>query len=163
MASAAHIMRARQAVPSSFALRWSWWATVPLALAAVACAVPWLLMRLPEWGFALQRGFALVCHQQPDRSFNLFGGAVAVCTRCLGIYLGAAAGSLVGVLPRAAWRWLIVAVAINILDWLAESSGMHGNWAFTRFVLGIALGAGAAMLVRASAEQFGIPTQVNET
>jgi len=143
--------------------RWSWWAAAPLALAAAACAVPWLLMRSPELGFALQRGFALVCHQQPVRSFSLFGGAVAVCTRCLGIYLGAAAGSLVGVLPRAAWRWLIVAVAINILDWLAESSGMHGNWAFTRFVLGIALGAGAAMLVRASAEQFGIPTQVNET
>ena len=55
-------------------------------------ATPWLLAHSPVIGFALQRGFALVCHQQAERSFVLFGGSVAVCARCLGIYLGAAVG-----------------------------------------------------------------------
>src|SRR5215467_12188779 len=73
---------------------------MPLAMAAAACAVPWLLAHSPEIGFALQRGFALVCHQQTERSFFLFGGSVAVCARCLGIYLGATAG----LLPRAPRR-----------------------------------------------------------
>jgi len=134
-----------------------------MALAAVACAVPWLLMRSPELGFALQRGFALVCHQRPERSFVLFGSCVAVCARCLGIYLGAAMGLLLRVSRQVAWQCLLAAVAINGLDGLAESSGMHENWVSTRFVLGIALGAGAAMLVRARAEGFRVPTQVNGT
>jgi len=129
---------------------WGWWATVPLGLAAIACAVPWLITHSPELGLALQRGFALVCHQRAERSFVLLGGSVAVCARCLGIYLGAGLGLLLRVSRQVAWRWLNVAVALNSLDGFTEIAGIHGNWIGTRFVLGIALGMAGAMVVTAT-------------
>jgi len=120
---------------------------LPLGLAGAAIAAPWLLAHAPELGFALQRGFALVCHQQPERSFVLFGGSVAVCARCLGIYLGAAAGLLLRISRRAAWRWLMLTVALSLADWTAEVSGIHGNSMDMRFTLGLALGMAGAMMV----------------
>jgi len=133
---------------------------MPLAMAATACAVPWLLAHSPEIGFALQRGFALVCHQQTERSFFLFGGSVAVCARCLGIYLGATAGLLLRAPRRIAMQFFIVTLAINVADGLVEFTGLHANWMLARFVLGIALGAAAAMLVAASSES---PTEAKRT
>ena len=37
---------------------------------------------------------ALVCHQQPERSFHRGGAQYPVCARCLGLYLGAVIGVL---------------------------------------------------------------------
>ncbi len=34
------------------------------------------------------------CHQKAERSLSVFGGQMAVCARCFGIYAGAIAGSL---------------------------------------------------------------------
>ena len=137
---------------------WNRWSLAPLALVLAACAVPPLFVHSPELALALQRAFALVCHQQPQRSFVLFGGSVAVCARCLGIYLGAAAGLMVRVSRRVAWRWLIAAVAINLVDWLAEFAGVHGNWMGARFALGLLLGAVAAMMI-ATAEKTRTPAK----
>jgi len=36
--------------------------------------------------------FSRICHQAPSRCFYLFGFPLAVCTRCLGIYLGFLSG-----------------------------------------------------------------------
>jgi len=138
------------------------WALVPVIFVCTAIAAPWLLAHSPEIGFALQRGFALVCHQQPERSFVLFGGAVAVCARCLGIYLGAAVGLFVRVSRRLVWRCVIASVALNLVDWAAELAALHGNWMFARFALGLTLGATAAMLVIASTDVVKIPTQAKE-
>ena len=136
------------------------WAVVPLVFACATIATPWLMSRVPILSFALQRGFSLVCHQLPGRSFILFGGAIAVCARCLGIYLGAAAGLLVLIPRQFARRLLTAATALNLVDWLAELAGLHGNWMATRFLLGITLGAAAAMLVTASiGEGNNIPPQ----
>jgi uncharacterized membrane protein len=43
---------------------------------------------------------ALVCHQQPERSFHRAGAQYPVCARCLGLYTGATLG--------VAW-WIVVA------------------------------------------------------
>ena len=119
--------------------------------AMVAVATPWLFSHSPALGFALQRGFSLVCHQNPDRSFVVFGGTVAVCARCLGIYLGAAVGLAAAcVSEQLARRLLFAAAAVNLVDWLAEFTGLHGNWMFARFALGLALGMTGAMLVAAN-------------
>ena len=120
---------------------------MPLALASAAIATPSLLEHSPALAFALRRGFALVCHQQPERSFFLFGGSVAVCARCLGIYVGASAGLLVRVSRQVARRSLIAAAAFNVVDGFWEFAGMYGNWSGTRFALGIALGMAGATLV----------------
>ena len=92
---------------------WNGWALAPIALVAAVLAVPYFQMHgfLPI-AFALQRGFALVCHQRPERSFWIFGAPVAVCARCLGIYLGAA----IGLLFRTSRR-----VAIHLLHRRGDS------------------------------------------
>jgi uncharacterized membrane protein len=93
----------------------------------------------------LHQGFALVCHQRPERCFWIFGAPIAVCARCLGIYIGAAIGLLVRTSQTLAIRLLIAGSAITLLDGLAEASGLHGNWPEFRFVLGLALGASAGI------------------
>ena len=113
-------------------------------------ATPLLSHSIPMLGFALQRSLSLACHQQPDRSFVLFGGTVAVCARCLGVYTGAAIGLLFKLPRELAWKLFVSAVAINGLDWLAEVEGLHNNWMLLRFVLGILLATAGAMLVAAS-------------
>ncbi len=139
----------------SLQLRWSGWALLPLAFVAAVVAAPYLLNHgFPAIGFGLYRGFAIVCHQRPERSFWIFGGTVAVCSRCLGIYLGAAAGLLFRSSRRIALRLLIAAATLNVLDAVTELAGLHGNWLAVRFVLGWALGATMGLLISSSRTSF---------
>ena len=126
----------------------NWRLIVPAALFLAALAAPVLAASgYPLAAFALQQFFSRVCHQEPARSFFLFGTPVAVCARCLGIYLGAAAGALLRA-PRAVMvRMLLAAAAFNLLDILTESAGLHGNWMLVRFILGAALGVALAACV----------------
>ncbi len=127
-------------------------ALVPAALAALAIAAPYLLTHgSPATAFVLERGFALVCHQRPERSLLFFGAPVAICARCLGIYLGAATGLLLRSSRHIALRWLLVAAAINLLDGITELAGLHGNWLLVRLTLGVILGAAGALLITSSA------------
>jgi len=134
-----------------FALLWNWSALAPLALVGAVIAAPYLLTHgFLAAGLALERGFALVCHQRLERSFWMFGGAVAVCSRCLGIYLGAAIGLLLRTSRVLAVRVLMAVAALNLLDAASELAGLHGNWLGVRFALGFVLGAGGALLVSSS-------------
>ena len=115
---------------------------------AVVIAAPYFLTHgFLAMGLALERGFAIVCHQRPERSFWIFGAEMAVCPRCLGIYLGAAVGLLFRTSRRMALRLLIAAAAANLLDAMTELAGLHGNWLALRFVFGLLLGATAASLI----------------
>ena len=137
--------------PGNLIARWNRWALAPLALVVVVLAVPYFLTHgfLPI-GTALQYGFSLVCHQRPERSFWIFGAPVAVCARCLGIYLGAAMGLLLRTSRRLALHLLTIAAALNLLDVATEFAGLHGNWMSVRFALGVALGAAGGLLITAS-------------
>ena len=127
---------------------WSPWATAPLLLAGIVLLAPYLLMHGPlPLGMVIYRGFSLVCHQHPERSFVIFGAPVAVCARCLGIYLGAAAGLLLRTSRQLALRFLIAAAGLNLLDWATELAGLHGNRMWVRFALGLGLGAAGALLI----------------
>jgi uncharacterized membrane protein len=123
-------------------------ALVPLALVALAISAPLLAMS-PLLSVSIRNFFSVVCHQDPARSFWIAGAPVAVCARCLGIYLGAALGALVAVRRGVALRIVAVAVAANALDVAAEWGGLHGNLPATRFGLGLALGAAVGALVAA--------------
>lgn len=132
-------------------LRSKSWIVAPVALAMAAVAVPSFSTHgFLVVAFALQRSFALVCHQHPERSFWLFGAPVAVCARCLGIYIGAGFGLLVRTSRRLALRILIAAAAINAIDAATELAGLHGNWMMVRFGLGMMLGAAGALLIGSS-------------
>jgi uncharacterized membrane protein len=131
-----------------FCLRCSTWSLIALLLAGAAVSVPWFFAHHSfTLALALDRGFALICHQRLERCFWIFGGAVAVCARCLGIYLGAAVGLLFRTSRTLALRLLIGAVALNLLDAITELAGLHGNWLAVRFVFGLTLGAAAALLI----------------
>jgi len=137
--------------------RWNWWILVPLAFVAAVVAAPFLLTHgFLALGLALERGFAIVCHQRPERSFWMFGAEVAVCARCLGIYLGVAIGLLFRTSRRIALPLLIAAAALNLLDATSELMGLHGNWLATRFVFGMLLGGTAALLISSSVRRTEI-------
>jgi len=111
-----------------------------------------------------------VCHQLPDRSFHLWSTQLPVCARCTGIYFGAAAVAIATVvrsprapgLPKREARIrialersrLVVALAVLpsaatlVFEWTAGVA--PGNW--IRFAAGLPIGAAAAWLVGAAAE-----------
>jgi hypothetical protein len=77
------------------------WAVV-LPLATFAATRPASDGLQPGFAFALviYRIGSIVCHQRPERSFQLFAGQMPVCARCTGIYVGAALMALVAPLRR---------------------------------------------------------------
>jgi|ERR1035437_2789866 uncharacterized membrane protein len=150
MASSPQIAIAPQS-PAAFLPAWRWWALVPLGLACAAVLEPYLLEHgSPLVSLVLYRGFSLVCHQRPERSFWISGAEMAVCSRCLGIYLGAAVGLLLRASRRIALRLLIAAVALNFFDALTELAGLHGKWLVIRFAFGLLLGSAATLLISSS-------------
>jgi len=124
------------------------WA-LPGTLAFAALAAPLLSGHLLA-AWAIREFFSRVCHQEAQRSFWIAGAPVAVCARCLGIYLGAAVGAWMRWPRRVAVRFLAVAAVINGLDVATEMAGLHGNWMDLRFVFGVVLGVGMAAVVAAS-------------
>jgi uncharacterized membrane protein len=75
-----------------------WALAMPLAPFAASHASP-----APFWyaaAFVLYGAGSVVCHQLPDRSFQLWSAQLPVCARCAGIYAGAAAAAVVA----ATWK-----------------------------------------------------------
>ncbi len=62
-----------------------------LWLAAIIAA-PWLRSRGSGAAGFVYACFGPICHQNPARSFFLWGYPLAVCARCLGVYAGFAGG-----------------------------------------------------------------------
>jgi uncharacterized membrane protein len=100
-----------------------------------------------EFGFA---AFRAVCHQQPERSFSLWGRQLPVCGRCLGIYLGMLAGALAYPLLRR-WHmpnWAILASAAPLVaEILAEASGLWPGDNTSRLATGLLLGPAFSVLI----------------
>lgn len=105
------------------------------------------VLGLPLLTFGVWQFFSLVCHQDPARSFWIAGVPIAVCSRCLGIYLGAAVGAWVQASRNTLLRALAIAIAASLLDFAAEMAGLHGNWPLVRFALGATLGGMMSALV----------------
>ncbi len=72
----------------------------------VAAAAPTLFAMLPvppAWQVRLL--YAPLCHQKAERSLLLFGETMAVCSRCAGLYFGAAAALILAVGMSKTLRW----------------------------------------------------------
>ena len=55
---------------------------------AAVFAAPYLKSQSSTYGNLIYTVFSPTCHQIPSRCLTLYGNPLAVCTRCLGIYLG---------------------------------------------------------------------------
>ncbi|HEK86703.1 MAG: DUF2085 domain-containing protein [Candidatus Saccharicenans sp.] len=67
-----------------------WWLTIiisGLILFSVFLA-PLFYNRQPTLSAFIYLLYSPLCHQQPSRSYFIFGHQLAVCSRCLGIYAG---------------------------------------------------------------------------
>jgi len=90
-------------------------------------------------GTAVYAALGWICHQRPERSWELWGRSLAVCVRCLGLYVGALLGAAAGLRfwkPAAA-----AALAVLGADWLVEAIGWLGSRPPWRFAIGLAAGA----------------------
>ena len=98
-----------------------------LALALAPLAAPLLAATHPVATLLIRSFFSRVCHQDPARSFMIEGSPVAVCVRCLGIYLGTAMGALLRLRRTPAAGLLVVALLLNLFDVAAAMLHWHGN------------------------------------
>ncbi|MCP9493805.1 MAG: DUF2085 domain-containing protein [Pyrinomonadaceae bacterium MAG19_C2-C3] len=96
----------------------------------------------------------LVCHQIPERSFQVGAHPLAVCTRCFGVYTGFACLTLLYPLMRSLTRddapprsLIIIALLPMCIDWTLGVTGLWTNTAWSRFATGAFLGACAAFYV----------------
>ena len=113
-----------------------------------------LLESAGQGGAGLARLFySPVCHQIPERSFAVCGGAQAVCARCAGLYWGGVAG-----LFAAAWlvvgrdrrlhpAWLVGALAPTLVDAALPWVGLQGLSALPRHLLAWPLGFVAGLFL----------------
>ena len=113
---------------------------------AMIVAAPWLMATQHALSaMILYRACALVCHQQPARSFTWWGFPLGVCVRCLGAYVGFACGWLCALrLPRLPRRRLFLAIAPLVIDWGLGATGLWLNTPLSRWLTGMLAGFAAA-------------------
>lgn len=146
-------------------LGWCCAVVVSLMIVAMTAATPWL-----SYGprLLIRLVFRTLCHQQPDRSFQIGGIPFAVCHRCFGIYSGIAAGLIGRSLVR---RWkavieenapaIVLGVVILVgLDWGLDIVGIWENTPLTRLATGFVAGCvGGIYLALALSRNPGQPDQ----
>jgi uncharacterized membrane protein len=111
--------------------------------------------------FAASRGWLIapflyllyqpICHQMPERSFELWGHQAAACHRCVGLY----AGFLVGLLMVPGWIGLrrVVArrpivIVLFALPLVADVALWNHNVWWSRFFTGVVAAVPLALLAQ---------------
>ena len=104
----------------------AWCALIVLAPAASSSA------GFVAFGGILYAFFSPLCHQIDARSFDLFGGPLAVCGRCSAIYFGFLCGTVAYPFASSLIRggrpgrmFLLIAVVPMLLDVVLEVTGIH--------------------------------------
>ena len=101
---------------------------------------------------ALVRGVgALVCHQQPQRSFHVHGRPLPVCARCTALYLSGAIGAVAGWfglarIPRRIRTILLVSALPTAATVVLEMGVMMDPGNAGRALAGLPLGGAAGWL-----------------
>ncbi|MEJ7618997.1 MAG: DUF2085 domain-containing protein [Pyrinomonadaceae bacterium] len=140
---------------------WPIWLTVcsaMLLLLALIALAPLLLARHETSSAAfIYRALGYVCHQVPERSFQLQGHPLPVCARCLGLYAGFLIGALTfplirplstkSALETPARRWFLLALVPTAIDFGLDLCGWWENTHASRALTGALLGAVSALYV----------------
>ncbi len=107
------------------------------------------------WGGLAYLFFHPVCHQLPERSFQLWNSQLAVCQRCSGIYFGFWLGILL--LPH------LTTISNGLLrrPWILGLFGLpmlinvfSPNFPLDRFLTGLLAGFPVSVFVVVAVEQF---------
>lgn len=98
--------------------------------------------------------FGFLCHQIPERSLHLESHALAVCSRCFGVYFGLLFGFLIypilrpidttEPLPRF---WLFLALIPMGVDFSLNFFEIWENTHLSRFITGLILGTACAVFI----------------
>jgi uncharacterized membrane protein len=128
-------------VPVVFAVLAIGW----LALLIVAPVAP---TPVATWLYAIG-GF--ICHQRSERSFHIEAAQLPVCARCLGIYAGAAIGTVWRLVPGSdpgvgARAALMVSVSPTLVTLVLEWTVWPGS-NVVRAMAGVPIGLAAAFVL----------------
>ncbi len=122
------------ALVTGFALLWT----------AGVVAVPWLATNGSFFAPWLRLLYKPGCHQIAERCLDLGFGPLAVCARCMGLYLGGSLGLLWTTLRNRSSRprpvWLAVVAAPSVLDFAAGLVGLPSLANWPRFAMAVPLG-----------------------
>ena len=110
-------------------------------------------------------GGAIICHQRPERSFQVAGIPMPVCARCTGLYAAAPLGLLAAMLPAAALvrrhakprqlrRVLLLAAAPIAMSIVAERAGLWQPSNLERCLTALPSGFVVAWLAGAAARGY---------
>jgi len=114
-----------------------WW--LPFAEAHLPLGPVWVIVDLP---------FAAICHRLTERTLELGGVSMPLCSRCAGIFAGLALGALI-CRPRIALKQARIALLgaglLMVADIVAQDMGWHPMWHWTRLLTGALLGYVAAV------------------
>jgi uncharacterized membrane protein len=94
--------------------------------------------------------FSRICHQDPSRSWRLFGEPLPVCIRCTSIYFAFTISLWAGLKPNA--RWLRASLAIMAAEFIVAR--LFVDAALLRSFSGILVGLSAAPFVRQGVEEL---------
>ena len=94
--------------------------------------------------------FSLICHQDPARSWDLFGEPLPVCIRCASIYFAFAASLWLGF--RTNVTWLRAALVFMLCEFVFAR--VFVDAAALRSLSGILVGWSAAPFVKQGVEEL---------
>jgi uncharacterized membrane protein len=118
---------------------------------AGAVAVPWLATMDNFFAPWLRLVYRPGCHQMPERCLDLGFGPMAVCARCIGLYIGGCLGLLWTTIRNRSSRphpiWLAVLVIPTVLDFAAGLVGLPSLENWPRFALALPLGLLAGLYI----------------
>jgi hypothetical protein len=138
----------------------AWAVALPLATwiasgtASGTANVPHASWPLAALALAIYKVGGAICHQRPERSFQLWAAQMPVCARCTGIYAGGALATLASALTGrrsrrlAAGRTALIVAAMPtlatyLLEWMTGET--PGGW--IRALAGAPLGAVVAWVI----------------
>jgi uncharacterized membrane protein len=96
--------------------------------------------------------FHFLCHQDPDRSFQIAGHQMAVCERCVAIYAALFLGGLLFALLRSRLaplspRGLLLFALPMAIDGLTQLAGLRESTWELRIITGALFGLGVCWMV----------------
>ena len=131
-----------------------WLISTIIIFAIVSLIVIAPLTAPSHFATSIYRGFAIVCHQIPERSYFIAGHQLAVCSRCTGLYAGFALTFLLYPLLRPLrsidWPppvWLVLSATPMAIDFSLTFLGIWENTHTSRLVTGLLLGSVSVLYV----------------